>query len=202
MSIQGLNWCIKQKTDTPTTKLVLFILSNYADENGSCYPSEKKLAELVGVSDRQIRRCLAYLAKNNLISVQARIGTSNRYFLTLDTDVLPTAEADVRRDRTPTSYNTKENTKANTKENFYSKNFEVFWNKYPRKVGKYNAAKSFAKAEQDVSFVEILKGLDIFIKLNQNTETRFIPHAATWLNGKRYLDEKPKASKSLNNIAG
>jgi len=202
MSIQGLNWCIKQKTDTPTTKLVLFILSNYADENGSCYPSEKYLGELVGVSDRQIRRCLNYLAKNNLISIQARTGTSNRYFLTMEADVRTPSVADVRTDRTHTSYNTKEDTKENTKDGSYSKNFEIFWSKYPRKVGKYNAAKSFIKAEQSHNFEMIVKGLELFLKLNQDTETRFIPHAATWLNGRRFLDEKPKASNSLNNIAG
>jgi len=202
MSIQGLNWCIKQKTDTPTTKLVLFILSNYADENGSCYPSEKKLAELVGVSDRQIRRCLNYLAKNNFITIKARTGTSNRYFIAMDADVLTPSEVDVRTLRTPKSYNTKENTKENTKDNFYSKNFEFFWSKYPRKVGKYNAAKSLDKAEQDTAFDKIIEGLELFIKQNQETEIRFIPHAATWLNGKRYLDEKPKTSNSLNNIAG
>lgn len=202
MSIQGLNWCIKQETDTPTTKLVLFILSNYADENGSCYPSEKKLSSLVGVSDRQIRRCLTYLSKNNLITIQARIGTSNRYYLTMDADVQPTSEADVQRVRTPTSPNTKENTKDNTKEGFYSKNFEMFWNMYPRKIGKFTAAKSLVKAEQLSTFDEIMRGLKIFLELNHTTETRFIPHATTWLNGKRWLDEKPKTSKSLNNIAG
>ena len=64
MSIECLNWCIKQKCATPSTKLVLFVLSNYSDEKHSCYPSEKKLAEIVGVSERQIRRCLHWLEEN------------------------------------------------------------------------------------------------------------------------------------------
>jgi len=189
MSIQGLNWCIKQKTDTPTTKLVLFILSNYADENGSCYPSEKKLGELVGVSDRQIRRCLTYLIKNNFITVQPRSGTSNRYFLSMDTDVQPL--------RTPTSFNTKDNTK-----DIYTANFEMFWKKYPRKVGKYAAALAFKKQVKSIDFKDLIKKVENFTNEHNNTEERFIPHAQTWLNQKRYLDVKKDIKKSLNNLAG
>jgi len=84
-----LSWSIKKEVDTPTTKLVLLLLANYADENNSCYPSEKHLAKLVGVSDRTIRRSLQYLIKKNLIASESRKGTSNRYFLRVDTSVLP-----------------------------------------------------------------------------------------------------------------
>ena len=198
MSIQGLNWCIKQKTDTPTTKLVLFILSNYADEVGSCYPSEKKLAELVGVSDRQIRRCLTWLVDNKLITIEHRKGTSNRYFMSMDTDVQPL--------RTPTSTNTKVNTKNKPSKDFYSKNFKEFWKLYPRKVGKHAAAMSFAKAETLVFFDDLMKYTKMFVAENTNTDERFIPHAATWLNQRRFLDYKDKKNiqrkQSINNLAG
>jgi len=199
MSIQGLNWAIKQKTVTPTTKLVLFILSNYADENGSSYPSEKKLAEIVGVSDRQIRRCLKNLVDNNLITYEQRKGTSNRYFLSMDTGVL-SMDTEVHPVRKSVSTNTKEDTKANT----YSDNFEMFWKLYPRKVGKFNAAKAFTKATSISFFDDIMKALLIFMKENERTEPQFIPHAATWLNQKRFLDYKDKKVKknNLNSIAG
>jgi len=189
MSIQGLNWCIKQKTDTPTTKLVLFILSNYADENGSCYPSEKKLGELVGVSDRQIRRCLTYLIKNGFITAQARSGTSNRYFLSMDVDVLTP--------RTPASSNTKDDTKS-----IYSDNFEIFWKRYPRKVGKYAAAIAFKKQIKNIDIKELVRKVEQFANEHSNTEERFIAHAQTWLNQRRYEDVKKETKKSLNNLAG
>ena len=64
------------------------ILSNYADERHSCYPSEKHLGKICGISDRQIRRCLAWLAENNMLEIKHRKGTSNRYFLSVDTNVL------------------------------------------------------------------------------------------------------------------
>lgn len=88
MSIEALGWCKKQDCNTPSTKLVLFILSNYADEQHSCYPSEKHLAKICGISDRQVRRCLTWLELNNKLRIQHRKGTSNRYFLSVDTNVL------------------------------------------------------------------------------------------------------------------
>lgn len=189
MSIQGLGWCIRQKTDTPTTKLVLFILSNYADENHSCYPSEKHLANLVGVSDRQIRRCLTYLQKNGFITVEPRSGTSNRYFLSMD--------ADVQTPRTPTSANTKENSK-----DIYTKQFEVFWKMYPRKVGKFAAATAFKKVCKDIEINKLLTVTKRFAEQHAQTEERFIPHAQTWLNQKRFLDNIEKKKNTMNNLAG
>jgi len=189
MSIQGLGWCIKQETDTPTTKLVLFILSNYADEQGSCYPSEKHLASIVGVSDRQIRRCLKWLITNNLIRAEHRTGTSNRYYLTMD--------ADVHTLRTPTSTNTKENTK-----DIYTKEFEIFWKLYPRKVGKHMAAKAFIKSCKDIEVNKLLTITKNFSESHKATEERFIPHAQTWLNGKRYLDVQVVKRNTKNHLAG
>ena len=89
MSFVCLSWSIKKEVDTPTTKLVLLLLANYADEKNSCFPSEKHLAKLVGVSDRTIRRSLRYLIDNGFLFSEARKGTSNRYFLRVDTGVLP-----------------------------------------------------------------------------------------------------------------
>ena len=100
MSIEALGWAKRQKCNTPTTKLVLFIMANYADEQHSCYPSEKHLGKICGITDRSVRRCITWLKENNLITVTHRKGTSNRYFLRVD--------AVVRTLRTPKSYNTKD----------------------------------------------------------------------------------------------
>ena len=197
MSIQALNFAIAQKTDTPTTKLVLFILSNYSDEKGSCYPSEKHLSEIVGVSDRQIRRCLKWLVVNNLVRVELRKGTSNRYFLCMDTDVQRGVDTDVQRGRTPMSTNTKDNTK-----DIYTDEFEKFWAIYPRKVSKFGSAKSFANARKTASFKKIMVSTVSFAEQNKTTEEKFIPHAQTWLNQKRFEDVTMINSNSANSLAG
>lgn len=101
MSIEAIAWCKRQKTNTPTTKLVLFILSNYADQNFSCFPSEKHIGSICGISDRQVRRCLTWLETNNLLTKQRRFGTSNRYYLSVDAHVLihRTPKSDYTKDK-------------------------------------------------------------------------------------------------------
>lgn len=203
MSIEALNWCIKQKCDTPTTKLVLFILSNYSDEKNSCYPSEKKLAKLVGVSDRQIRRCLNWLEKNRYIKIEPRAGTSNRYYVSMDISVQTGRTSVSEGGRKPMSYNTKEDTKEDTRDELYSDHFKIFWKEYPRKIGKYSAAQSYKKATKKNSHKMILERVITFAKSNAMTEERFIPHAQTWLNQKRFLDvPSEKKKNTMNNLAG
>ena len=70
MSIQALSWSVKKDCDNTTTKLVLILLANYADEKNSCYPSEKHLAKLAGVTDRTIRRSLKWL--NEYLSIKLK----------------------------------------------------------------------------------------------------------------------------------
>ncbi len=69
--------------------------------------------------------------------------------------------------------------------------FERFWSAYPRKVGKADARKAFAKAWRKLPpFDEdlILSGGLERAKAAW-TDAQFIPHAATWLNGERWTDE-------------
>lgn len=79
---------------------------------------------------------------------------------------------------------------------------EQFWPLYPRKVGKHAAAKAWAALDPTPEHVEeILKALKAQIDSDTWTEARFIPHPATWLNGKRWLDEWPsKASHRAREV--
>ena len=203
MSIQALSWSIKQKTKNTTSKLVLLILANYANEKHESYPSEKHLGELVGVSERTIRRCLKQLTELGLITVMQRAGTSNLYKVNLgtDTSVLPV--------RTPMTSNTKENTKEIdiSSVDKYDSDFTDFWKMYPRRINKHLAhkkwlveTKNFPRKKMIVCTIRFAEEVK-----NNKTEEKFIPHPSTWLNQKRYLDyenEKPKKLRSLNNIAG
>lgn len=75
------------------------------------------------------------------------------------------------------------------------RNFEKFWEAYPRKVGKQNAHKAFLKLKVDS---ETLEKILFAIKQQKSSEQwqdeRYIPHPTTWLNGARWNDELPKAS--------
>lgn len=66
--------------------------------------------------------------------------------------------------------------------------FDRFWDAYPRKEGKQKARAAFEKA--DVSIDVLLEAIDRQKRTNQwrKDNGQFIPHPATWLNGKRWED--------------
>lgn len=69
--------------------------------------------------------------------------------------------------------------------------FTAFWNAYPRKVSKQEAAKAFARLKPDERLLAaILTAVERQAASQQwqRDGGRFIPHAATWLNGRRWED--------------
>ncbi len=73
--------------------------------------------------------------------------------------------------------------------------FARFWATYPRHTARDKAAESFAKIDpDDAMFAVILAAIDAQKRWDQWTKDdgRFIPHPATWLNQKRWLDEPPE----------
>lgn len=66
--------------------------------------------------------------------------------------------------------------------------FDRFWAAYPRKEGKQKARAAFEKV--DASIDVLLEAIDRQKSTNQwrKDNGQFIPHPATWLNGKRWED--------------
>ena len=71
----------------------------------------------------------------------------------------------------------------------YTTEFLTFWANYPRRVGKFEAAKAWAKHRPILA--EVLEALEW--QRNQPAWTRdegtYIPHASTYLNQRRWEDE-------------
>jgi hypothetical protein len=70
--------------------------------------------------------------------------------------------------------------------------FQAFWSAYPRKAAKANALKAFEKLNPDGDLMKMMLGaLSRWSKSEQWIKDggQFIPHAATWLNGRRWEDE-------------
>lgn len=75
----------------------------------------------------------------------------------------------------------------------YTKLFEIFWEAYPRKTAKQTAFKAWQKnVDEDDAFMPKAMVAD----LEKRTRMKWwpfdktkIPHAATWINSGRYLDE-------------
>ena len=89
MSIDCLNSALKTKGLTPTKKFSLVVLANYADEKGSCYPSYRHIANIVGLADTKgVQRTIKEFENDGLLKIEPRKSaagqTSNRYVLTLN----------------------------------------------------------------------------------------------------------------------
>lgn len=70
-----------------------------------------------------------------------------------------------------------------------SRLFAQFWDWYPRKVGKPDAAKAYEKAVKKHGEQVIIAGVER-LRLDPNLpEKSFIPHPATWLNREGWTDE-------------
>lgn len=77
--------------------------------------------------------------------------------------------------------------------------FSLFWEAYPKKVGKVDARKAWSKLAPDEAMTaDIMKGLSKWKRSEQWTrdDGKFIPHPATWLRGERWNDEVQVATPS------
>lgn len=83
--------------------------------------------------------------------------------------------------------------KADTRQEQGNVLFEDFWTAYPRKVGRAAAEKAWPKACKQLDAERLVKAAGYWAGLWQHAKTdkQFIPHPATWLNGKRWDDEPP-----------
>lgn len=73
--------------------------------------------------------------------------------------------------------------------------FDTFWAVYPRKEGKQAARKAFAKLAPDDQLLNtMLTAIQKQKQTDQWSDPRYIPHPATWLNGRRWEDEVTQGS--------
>jgi hypothetical protein len=79
----------------------------------------------------------------------------------------------------------------------YTDDFNHFWELYPRKEGKGEAFKSWDRLpiEQRRRVYAALKRQLPYLKDRARQEGNLCPHAATWLNQKRF-DDEPKATRT------
>lgn len=75
--------------------------------------------------------------------------------------------------------------------NKYNVLFEEFWNLYPRKEQKKKTKEKFLKLLEKNDYELIKKGLLNYIEYikSNKTETKYIKHPTTWLNGECWNDE-------------
>ncbi len=86
MSGSALGWAKKTHVGSQTAKHVLQALADWADDQGSCYPSVQLIMDVTELSDRSVRNALRRLEELGLLSTERtrrKNGSmgANRYFL-------------------------------------------------------------------------------------------------------------------------
>jgi hypothetical protein len=79
----------------------------------------------------------------------------------------------------------------------YPKDFEAFWKLYPRREGanpKHPAFMAYQRARKTTDAETILRAVDAYLKeLGDQIGTRYVCHAQTWLNQRRWQDQEQSA---------
>lgn len=195
--------------------LYAFIAGKYADGEGICWPGVEKLAEDYGKGQTAVKARLKELESIGAITRQRRIGTStlttinrspSRLTVSRNGDSQLVGQGDQKPDPVepdPVEPEICATSPANSSSKDTSishpPGFELFWDRWPRRVRKKDAAKAYRKALDEVGLPAILEGLDRWNAYwkSERTEQRFIPHPSTWLNGGDYADPPP-ANESTN----
>lgn len=68
--------------------------------------------------------------------------------------------------------------------------FDSFWSIYPRRVDKAKAKKAMDKALDKIEPDALLAAARAFAARSNGKDLQYVPHAATWLNSERWLDDE------------
>lgn len=192
MSIECLNAALKVEGLPTSSKFVLVVLSNYADERSTCYPSHSHIGKIVGIKDRKhIGKIIKQLEMQGYLKINKRYrddggSLSNLYQLSIPSSL----QTPPLLQTTGVGVSAPHNTKEDTKDRDIDNDFETFWKSYPRKINKYQAKQKYYLVTKTYDKEKLNQMLEKFVAhcKAESTEQKFIPHCSTWLNQKRFLD--------------
>jgi hypothetical protein len=204
MSIECLNAALKVEGLPTSSKFVLVVLSNYADENSCCYPSHSHIGKIVGIKDRKhIGKIIKQLEVLGYLKINKRYrddggSLSNLYQLSIERGLSTPPPL-----QTPTPVvSAPHNTKEDTKDRDIDNDFEIFWKAYPRKINKYQAKQKYYLITKTYDKDKLKCMLDKFVAHceAEKTESKFIPHCSTFLNQRRFLDYEDIKIEDIKNL--
>ena len=75
---------------------------------------------------------------------------------------------------------------------------ESIYQAYPRKVAKDKAIAAISKAMKKISPSTLLEKTNVYAQSVKGKERNFIPHPATWFNGRRFNDDPEEWQHPMN----
>lgn len=93
MSVQAMAWAFDMQMESPSAKLVLLALANFADEEGKCWPSQERLAAMSSQSVDSVQRRLKELVELGFITTIRRARKSSVYCVAWSPSMKPQSAA-------------------------------------------------------------------------------------------------------------
>jgi hypothetical protein len=195
------------RTDLPTIeKMVLLVIADHASDDGTeAWPSQATIAAKASISIRTVQRAVNSLVENGYLWMQKGAGGSatcredrrpHKYTINIkrlrgDTESARDERGDNESDNgatlaTPTGRLSRPMNHPNKPSN-ETPEFDLFWDKYPIKVGKAAAKKAWDKAVKVEAPDVIIQGA-VRYATDPNRHPSFTAHASTWLNAHRWND--------------
>jgi hypothetical protein len=192
MSAEAMGWVFRHSPVKGTMFTVHLAIADVVNDqnDNEFWMSQTNLAQKARCSDRHARRALDALMEAGLVTLledNSKAGKPNRYRFEVghcDAPGRTQCPTPVGRGVLQTQRTTQEN--SNTRA---AASFDAFWEAYPRKTAKGAARVAYGKAAKKEAENVLLDAVNHFARASRGVELRFIPHAATWLNQERWLDD-------------
>lgn len=220
-----MSWAWEQNTQSSGERLVLLALADHAGEDGECYPHTARLADKCGLDRKTVQRHLIALDERGLVSKLYRrkrsdgrlSGWQYRLEMHVREGTCKSSQEGTQtspQEGTPTSRQegtpmpslepSISNPQIEPSKNIQvSDGFDEWWTMYPRKTGKQNAGKSWSKlSDQDRRSAITAIEHHVAHWEAAGTAPQFIPHPATWLNGRRWEDVLPETTANRKEAPG
>jgi hypothetical protein len=169
--------------------------------------SELSLAKRWQWSRGKVRRYLKYLESLNMIKMIQQKNKVTTHIIVVNYDKYQDSgttnghQTDIKRyrnnnDNKDNKEDTPQKREKMSPKKEYSEEFLLFWQAYPKKVGKKDAGRAWKKAKignGDMSV--ILTAIEAQKKTKQWQDLQYVPAPATWINGARWEDKVEEVKK-------
>ena len=193
----------------------VYFRKEFSDNDGWFYLTHKQQMEQLGIKENSLRKCKKELVEADLLEIK-RKGIPSREWYKINfiklanvtgVHLMKTEGVQLMNSIGHIKENKKDKEKYSSSDS--SKNgqitpsqFEKFWNLYPKKAGRGAALTRWnticsKEPKQRPTWIEIKKAVFNQKKSQQWQNATFIPHATTWLNQSRWLDD-PAEMKSYD----
>lgn len=182
---------------------LLGLIASYRNrDTGWCYPSLSTLAEDLGLSPSsgpsQVSKAIKVLKDLRYIDVIHGGGEQSSQYRVIYDAPPPQINKGVLEKNNNQTRAINKSYKQEKESDSLKRDFDDFWQRYPRKDGKKYALVRYTTARKKFTHQAIMAGLQAHLPVLCHREPQYIPHAATWLHQERFNDPAPPPPQGAN----